>query len=82
MNDTLFPTPVRLALLRDVAAGNVTHNHSNDDAYLTRPGEQPYKVTARIAEVEAADWVVLPRLGETWTITPAGRHELDRAVTP
>jgi hypothetical protein len=71
----LFPTPTRLALLRDVDAGRVqmyTDRHTYLDAWGV--------LDARISEARAAGWVELdePTLAHRrpWRLTDAGRAVL------
>lgn len=79
-----YPTPTRLALLRDVAAGEVCC-YRNGESYL---GTGDRRVTARMAELRAAGWVELAVLTHTraddvtyqqWRLTDAGRAMLDGA---
>lgn len=71
----LYPTPTRLALLRDAADGYV-HRFGSVDT--DRSGRV---VIARIAELERAGWVKLdPPVADRWRfwrLTPAGRAVLD-----
>lgn len=69
----LYPTPTRLALLRDVAAGNVLDGvtpETDGHTWLVVAPFVPLKVCARIQEMDAAGWV---ERGEPfWRITEAG----------
>jgi hypothetical protein len=75
----LYPTPTRLALLAAVDRGEVV----SDGTSTTN--RQTY-ITARIAELAAADWIQLgdrqagPR--RTWQLTGTGRAILARHRTP
>ena len=83
----LFPTPTRLALLREVASGRVFRDGLGDD-YITGGA----KVNARIAELDRAGWVELDTTPGPlsaphwalphWILTPAGRDLLDSADQP
>jgi hypothetical protein len=83
-----YPTKTRIALLRAVADGEVWR-YRNEQDYLSEPHR---KVTARMAELTAADWVELvePRSKiarelryRQWRLTDAGRAVLARAqVSP
>lgn len=76
----LYPTPTRLALLADVAAGRVFQDIVYDD-YIA--GGR--KVNARIAELKQEGWVELdipPLVGRElplWLLTDAGRAVLAEA---
>jgi hypothetical protein len=75
----LYPTPTRLELLRAVAAGAVLDGITNDDAWLIDLDPPATKVTARMAEMDAAGWVHLDG-PPVWALTDAGRTVLeDRA---
>jgi hypothetical protein len=70
MTDRPHPTPSRLALLDEVAAGNVFRDAIGHN-YISAGR----KVTAEMRDMEAAGWVALlpgdePR---TWQLTPYGR---------
>lgn len=70
----LYPTKTRLALLRDVDAGNVLDGITDDHVWLVDNPEPPRKVCARMREMEAAGWV---EQGEPfWRLTDAGREVL------
>mgnify|MGYP002624149274 CR=1 FL=1 len=73
----LYPTPTRLALLRDVDAGRVADD-TRGDAWLT-VGRSVARVTARVAALAAAGWIERPDQGAVWQLTPAGRAVLDAA---
>lgn len=86
----LYPTPTRLALLRDVDDGRVSRSiwSSGQSDASSRTG---CRVTAAIEEMSAAGWVVLnPQRWQTadvvtghgyelqyWQLTDAGRAVLD-----
>lgn len=85
MSGDLFPTPHRLALLRDVDAGEIwqSSNHESWDALM-------FKRTTRVTEAERAGWIELgegvagkvgtPFAGASarrWRLTDAGRAVLD-----
>lgn len=75
---SLHPTRTRLRLLAEVAAGTV---YRYGDGHDYDSGQ--YKVTARMAEMQRAGWVVLPSSDyppykRRWLITPAGKAVLDR----
>jgi len=76
----LFPTPTRLALLRDVAAGLVCD--TDELAPHLDIGEDG---TTRVAEaiwaMERAGWVVQPSDRLLWELTDAGRALLEEADT-
>jgi len=75
----LYPTPTRVALLRNVDAGHVVDGITDEtrgDTWLTT---SVTKVTARVAELAAAGWVELPDRDHVWRLTPAGRAVLDAA---
>jgi hypothetical protein len=72
----LYPTPSRLALLREVFGQRVFQDRLGDN-YVS--GER--KCNAAITEMRAADWVRLVDLSGDgilmWEITDAGRDVLD-----
>lgn len=73
----LYPTPTRLALLRDVQAERITRRLGGSyDA-------NGYSVSARMIELRQAGWVQLVDLtGDfqyVWKLTDAGRAVLDGA---
>jgi DNA-binding MarR family transcriptional regulator len=75
-----YPTPARLALLRNVDAGVVNVAHQEDDTIIDI--RDHYRVTARIREMKDAGWVNWnPAEGSTWytrvRLTDAGRAVLD-----
>lgn len=82
----LYPTKTRLALLREVAAHNVCDGslHSDDRheghaLLVPEMHDEPIRrVTAAIAEMQAAGWVELvdedPAI---WRLTAAGRAVLE-----
>ncbi len=88
---SLFPTPTRLALLDAVRAGHVRHGIGPDGVPGRRrqpgawdihdPFRGPQKVTAAIAEMEAAGWVERPDRTAEWRLTDAGREVLDAEAT-
>lgn len=71
----LHPTPTRVALLREVAAGHILQprpgGHSRDMA-----GK---RVTAAIADLAAAGWVERAPGCAVWDVTAAGRAVLEQA---
>ncbi len=78
------PTKTRVQLLRDVAAGEVWRYRDEQD-YLSEPHR---RVTARMAELQAAGWIELVELRSRiaqelryrqWRLTDAGRKVLGRA---
>jgi hypothetical protein len=73
----LYPTPTRLALLREVAAERITRSLGSS---YDRHG---FSVTARMIEMRQAGWVVLVDLSGdfqyVWKLTDAGRAVLDGA---
>lgn len=81
----LYPTPTRLALLREVDARNVCDGslHSDDrheGQTLLVPvmhDEPIRRVTAAVREMESAGWVELPDGHAIWHLTAAGRAVLD-----
>lgn len=78
----LFPTPTRLALLREVAAGNVMEVVTEETEGHTwllpvEVDEKPRKVCARIDEMLRAGWVIQDEA--FWRITHTGRAVLDGA---
>lgn len=81
MTSDLYPTPSRLALLRDVDAGNVFRDRLGDD-YISADR----KVSDRIGAMERAGWV--ERFGPTedrfehWRVADAGRAVLDSHPEP
>jgi hypothetical protein len=77
----LYPTPTRLALLREVAAGNVIEGiteETDGHTWLVDPetGDRR-KVCARIEEALKAGWVVQDEA--FWRLTRTGRAVLDGA---
>lgn len=72
----LHPTPTRLALLADVAAGHIVATATGD----TTNRRTHTRCTSRIAEVWAAGWVEpAPRSGSPggpWRLTDTGRAVL------
>ena len=73
----LYPTPTRLALLRDVGAQRIVRQPSGDSTH------EWAKVTGRMAELEHAGWVRLVDLSGDgtlcWLLTDAGRRVLGGA---
>lgn len=88
MSDDLYPTPTRLALLRQVANGQVCTDfmasidtEGGDDVIVLFPDaptawSDRRRVTARIREMEAAGWV-RELTGGDWFLTDAGQALLD-----
>jgi hypothetical protein len=80
----LYPTPTRLALLRDVQAGQIRRVTPRErDPYVMH--FTSYRVTAQVAEVEQAGWVELdpddleeagPFQIQHYRLTAAGRKVL------
>lgn len=72
----LYPTPTRLALLADVAAGRVI-----DDADFAPHLDLPDGGTARVAdaiwEMERAGWVEQVRVDHVWSLTIVGTDVLE-----
>jgi len=77
---SLYPTPTRLALLADVAYGEITRD-GDGDSWNARH----YKMTSRIEELEQAGWVELASATSdmlpVWRLTDAGTGVLAAAVT-
>lgn len=78
----LFPTPTRLALLRDIDAGHVLVDTTVEKFTVVLFPDAPTSwqdrqtVTARVIELEVAGWAELaPWHG--WQLTDAGRAVLD-----
>lgn len=72
---SLFPTPTRLALLRDIAAGNLRWSPPN--GFTVRCTA----VNARIDEFDRAGWIEITNV-DRWqhaALTAAGRAVLDAA---
>jgi hypothetical protein len=71
----LYPTPTRLALLADVAAGRVI-----DDADFT-PMLEHDEGTSRVADaiwqMERAGWVEQVRVDHVWSLTIVGTDVLE-----
>lgn len=71
----LYPTPTRLALLADIAAGRVI-----DDADFT-PMLEHDEGTSRVADaiwqMERAGWVEQERVDHVWSLTIVGRDVLE-----
>jgi hypothetical protein len=81
----LYPTKTRLALLRDVADGEVWQ-HSNGESVVSLSGDtggpSVARCTAAIEEQRDAGWVHLVELkhgAKQWQRTDAGRAVLDGA---
>ena len=78
MSEALYPTPTRLALLRQVANSQVQSGDS--DGVLLYPDapdawDNPQTVTARIYEMERSGWAVEANPGHPgswWTPTVDG----------
>lgn len=67
----LFPTPTRLALLRDIRAGRVL-GLADGTAVLTVDGT-PRFVTERVREMHRAAWLMPPaRPGAAWDVAEGG----------
>lgn len=81
----LYPTPTRLALLRDVANGQVmTDITRNEDVILLFPNaptewQTRQGVTSRVRELERVGWVEEDYDDGhwEWQVTAAGRAVLD-----
>lgn len=80
----LYPTPTRLALLADVAAGEVWQNSKGHSVVILRDdlclGERKAKCTGAIADMERAGWLQLVELkygSRQWHVTDAGRAVLN-----
>lgn len=82
---SLYPTPTRLALLREIDAENVTDGAEDDETYLIDP-DPPYdsrKVTARVDEMQRAGWCDLDdRRPYLWVLTQPGRDVLAGTPAP
>jgi hypothetical protein len=74
----LYPTKARLALLRDIANGQVlTDITADDDVVLLFPDaptswQDRRRVTVRVRELEQAGWAETDPAGVTWQLTDAG----------
>lgn len=80
MSDSLYATKTRVALLRDVLAGDVVEGpdeHGTIWTWLIDPPYAPRKVSSRIRELRAAGWV--EQVGIEWYLTAAGIAVLDAA---
>ena len=76
MTADLYPTPTRLALLADVAAGHVVgslYGHIINTAYGLRR-----TVTLRIWDMHRAGWV-RSNADDIWQLTDVGRTILEGA---
>lgn len=73
MNGDLYPTPTRVDLLDEVAAEHVYRYDGHD--YVEADGQRFRKVTAALAEMERAGWVVVN--GGRWDLTAAGEAVRD-----
>lgn len=75
----LHPTPTRLALLADIAAGKVM-----DDADFAPHLDLGDEGTARVAdavwEMEGAGWVQQVRMDHVWQLTLLGQDVLQGRV--
>lgn len=78
----LYPTPTRLALLREIDAGQVWSS-LRDSTIRTNLG-QGRIVTDRVTEMWHAGWVepVVGPIGELWALTAIGRGVLEDAAAP
>lgn len=76
----LYPTPTRLALLRQIDAREVWSS-LRDDVIRTQFG-QGRVVTAAVNEMWRAGWVepVVGPIGTLWTVTDTGRDVLTPAT--
>lgn len=74
---SLYPTPTRLALLRDVEAGRVVGHLPY--AVLLSPDARPRHVPDRMRELKRARWVeqIDTEVGEGWRLTAVGQAVLD-----
>jgi hypothetical protein len=74
----LYPTPTRLALLREVATGEAWQK-STGHTVVEQINGRVRNVTVRIAEMQQAGWIVLTpmRFGaKRWDLTDAGTAAL------
>ena len=75
---SLYPTPTRLALLRDVGAQRIVRQPSGASTH------EWATVTGRMADLERAGWVHLVDLSGDgtlcWLLTDAGRRVLGDAT--
>lgn len=75
MAESLYPTPTRLALLADIAAGRV----KDDDTFaphLDLGDDGQARVADAVWQMERAGWVEQVRMDHVWQLTPAGRDVL------
>jgi len=72
------PTPTRLALLRDVAAGNVILAGGRKPAATLQAANRQAarRVDIPIGEMERAGWIERPDRTAAWRLTDAGREVL------
>jgi hypothetical protein len=70
---TLHPTPTRLELLREVAAGQVVDHSIHLIPYLDRGDGTATRVSAQIDEMYDAGWVAQAPDSMIWHVTDAGR---------
>lgn len=71
----LHPTPTRLALLADVAAGRVIDDE--DFAPHLHHDEGTSRVADAIWELERAGWVEQVRVDHVWSLTIVGTDVLE-----
>jgi hypothetical protein len=73
----LYPTPARLALLRDVDDGKVCDHSTEFAPYLRLDDGELARVADAIWAMERAGWVMQPVASMLWELTGAGRQVLE-----
>lgn len=71
----LFPTPTRLALLADVAAGRVIDDENFNP--MLHHDEGTSRVADAIWQMERSGWVEQERADLVWALTIVGRDVLE-----
>lgn len=75
MAEPLYPTPARLLLLEDVAAGRIIDDE--DAVPMLHHDEGTSRVAEAIWLMMRAGWVELERADNVWSLTIVGRDVLE-----
>lgn len=76
----LHPTPTRLALLADIAAGRVIDNADFAPHLHFDGNEPPARVAAAVWEMRSAGWCEQTTTDRKWSLTAAGTDVLQGRV--
>lgn len=80
MGAGLYTTPSRLALLREVQAGEVWQQSTGES--VIEDAVRDIRVTSQVAAMERAGWISLTAMrfgAKRWDLTDSGRSVLDAA---